>query len=330
MGVKGLYTYIQKHCTVNDANKNGERRKLSYFENKTIIVDVSIYMYKFKNTEKALTELFDNLIQTLLKYNTKVLLAFDGKTPIENEKKQEMHVRQKQKETNTERMHEIDIELKTIGELMENCNDRDMSDLMVRQKMLIEERMLLTKASTRVTQKERSALYSHLVKTYSSKVEFIYDSTEEADKVISRIARKGHGKVIVMSDDTDMFLYGCPIVAMNYDPNTGSIDVYELRKILHDLKINLMELIQICIMVGTDFLSPFHENSPLPKISITQMFVKFYRFKEHLKNNRNGNNKFSGNFIDFMCFIYIKNAFTEQEKLNRKLWSIFEIFYKTE
>jgi 5'-3' exonuclease len=352
MGVKGLYSYINKHC---NQNGNGIRRPLSYFQNKTIIIDISIYLYKFKHLSNNIIELFDNLITYLLKFNIKVILVFDGSNITSNYKNNELEIRKKQRETNTELLEKLNSEISDLYSEYSNlqieiepCENEERlielssraTEVGIKIETLNKQKETLSKAITQVSQKERNELYEHLEITYQNKVQFLYESSEEADKVISRIARKKPGKVVVMSDDTDMFLYGSPIVAMNYDHKTQTVDVYNLKTILQCLGVNLKEFIQVCIVVGTDYLSPYHDNSPLPKISITQMFEKFNRFKKQLNYNkvtkqnntyahiRHETNKYYTNFLDFMCFVYWKNSKNSQRELNKKLWSIFNIFYE--
>jgi 5'-3' exonuclease len=332
MGVKGLYSYINKHCTDNG---NGMRRPLSYFQNKTIIIDVSIYLYKFKYLTMSVTELFDNLIDYLLNFNIKVILVFDGSEIVSVDKKNEHDVRKKQKETTRELIDIIDKDIAELKKEMETQENMDIiRELLVREKTLLQKKKELEKTITHVSQTERRDLYLHLEHTYRKDVEFMYEKTEEADKMISRIARKNNGKVIVMSDDTDMFLYGSPVVAMNYDHITHTVNVYNLKTTLQCLNMTLHEFVQACVVIGTDYLSPYHENSPLPKVSITQTFMKFHRFKSQLSQDddtnvsyKKYNNQYT-NFIDLMCFVYWKNSKYNQFQLNRKLWSIFDLFYE--
>lgn len=330
MGVKGLYSYINKHCSENG---NGMRRPLSYFENKTIIIDVSIYMYKFKYLNVNIIELFDNLINYLINFNIKVMLVFDGSQIISTDKNDERDARKIQKETTKEIMCAVDKELQEVREELESRKGVDISELLQREKALLLRKRELEKTITQVTQKERKELYDHLEKTYRSRVDFIYENTEEADKMISRYASKSNGRVIVMSDDTDMFLYGSPIVAMNYDYTNHTVSVYNLNKILKSLNVTLSEFVQVCVVLGTDYLSPYHKDSPLPKISITQMFQKFYQFKQKLYrdgvyNTYKKHKNYYVEFIDLMCFVYWKNSKHDPHELNRKLWSIFEVFYE--
>jgi 5'-3' exonuclease len=342
MGVKGLFTYINKNCIKND---NGIVRPISYFEGKTIIVDVSNYMYKFKSCNGTLIELFDNLIKYLINSNLKIILVFDGITPTTNEKSDEIKVRKLQKQLNIETISQMDDELYEIEKKIESCDETyDVVELIQLKKKLINKREILEKTISHVSQTERRDLYNFIYDKYGTSLEVIHETTEEADKMISRIARRASGKIIVMSDDTDMFLYGCPIVAMNYDYKKHTVNVYTLKTILYSLNVNLMEFIQVCILVGTDYLSPYHENSLLPKISISQMFCKYFKFKETVRNNEKYANtsnhrtkygfnkeKYYSNFIDFMCFVYLRYSNSSQEKknLNDKLWNIFECYYRT-
>lgn len=341
MGVKGLYTYINNNCLNAD---NGITRPLSYFEDKTVIVDVSNYMYKFKSCDGTLIELFDNLIKYLINSKIKTVLVFDGIAPIINEKHDEIKVRRKQKEINTETLSHIVDELEEIErqlKLFKETNDTHMeniSALTSRKIQLSKKKEQLEKTVSFVSQTERRDLYNYINEKYSSHVDIIHELEEEADKMISRVARKARGKTIVMSDDTDMFLYGCPIVAMNYDHKKYTVDVYNLKTILTSLNINLMEFIQVCVLVGTDYLSPYHENSLLPIINISQMFSKYFKFKESVRENEKKKRaskygfdkpQYYTNFIDFMCFIYLKYSREEQTYLNGRLWDIFENYYRT-
>lgn len=322
MGVKGLFSYIQRNCP-----SEGIERPLTYFEYKTFIIDVSIYMYKLKHASNlSVTENFKKLIDTLLSSHNKVVLIIDGK--CQYEKYQEIQSRKIQRNNNLELMKSIDDALEKI----EDDEDNEQ------RRILLEKHRYLSKITTQVSQEEREELHNFLNETYSDcdDCSICLVEHEEADKKIAQMAKKGRGNVVVMSDDTDMFLYGCDMILMNYNPQKLTGQVYLLKPILNTLDISRDDLIQICVMTGTDYLSPFHENSPLPKISITQMFIKFRNFKNDLvrrsqyvaklKHNRK---PVYTNFIDFMCFVYWKNSINNQEELNAKLWDIYIMYYKT-
>jgi len=331
MGVKGLYSYIHNNC---QEYGNGLKRPLTYFEKKTVIIDVSIYMYKFKNNNHPTTYYFDELINHLLGLKCKVILVFDG--DVKNEKLNEIETRKNQKETNVELIESLETKVKCIDDKLSIETEKHIIErLIIEQKTLNDELYRLKKSIVSISNEERRTIYRHLENTFYNNVSFVYEKHEEADTVISNLARQGRGKTVVMSDDTDMFLYGCPLVAMNYDPITKCVVVYDLMIILKCLGMQLSELIQVCIIVGTDYLSPFHKGSPLPKVSITQVVNKFRKFKTQC--NRMVANKYSNtnhrrhytDFIDFMCFVYWKNNNYCKITLNKKLWGIFDLFYKT-
>lgn len=317
MGVKGLFSYINKVC-----HNEGIERPLSYFEYKTFIIDVSIYMYKLKHVmNMSVIDNFKRLIDNLIKNKNSVILIIDGN--CQEDKYFEIQSRKEQRINNLELIKNINKELWEIDETEEND---------IYRTNLLEKKHYLTTITTCVTQEERIKLHNFLNDAYSDTCTIYYVENEEADVKIAKLFKKHQSDAVVMSDDTDMFLYGCKVVVMNYNPSKLTVHVYILKNILDTLDVSRDELIQICIMTGTDYLSPFHENSPLPKISITQMFSKFYNFKEHMKRRsqyvaklKHNRKQLYTNFIDFMCFVYWKN----KEELNSKLWQIYRLYYKT-
>lgn len=87
MGIKGLSSFLKDHGTLID---------LSRFSNKTICIDISIYLYKFKynsNTDSFLRK-FNYQLNTFEKLNIKPIYIFDGQAPIE---KRELQIKRGEK-----------------------------------------------------------------------------------------------------------------------------------------------------------------------------------------------------------------------------------------
>lgn len=74
MGVRFLNKYLKSHCD-NAINE----KSFSYFSNKVIAVDASIYMYKYLKTNNLLEGIYSMII-TFKKYNIKPIFVFDGKS----------------------------------------------------------------------------------------------------------------------------------------------------------------------------------------------------------------------------------------------------------
>ena len=77
MGIRYLNQYLKENCS--NAIQCVSLTKLS---GKKIVVDTSIYMYKFE-TENMLLENMYLLLSILRHYNIIAIFIFDGKAPIE-------------------------------------------------------------------------------------------------------------------------------------------------------------------------------------------------------------------------------------------------------
>ena len=77
MGPRGLSTFLRYQ------NLTGiQKRDLVFFRGRTIVVDTSIYMYRY-NTNNELIENFYAMLCIFKKYNIIPLFIFDGKPPPE-------------------------------------------------------------------------------------------------------------------------------------------------------------------------------------------------------------------------------------------------------
>ena len=78
MGIKNLNRFLRDNCSKKAITK----KHLSYFKNKTVVVDTSIYLYKFAS-EGSLIESMYLFISVLKSYHITPLFIFDGKPPPE-------------------------------------------------------------------------------------------------------------------------------------------------------------------------------------------------------------------------------------------------------
>ena len=78
MGIAKLNRYLTDNC------KNGTIRKihLKELESKTIVIDVSIYLYKFLSNGDLIEQMY-LFISILRSYNIVPIFIFDGKPPEE-------------------------------------------------------------------------------------------------------------------------------------------------------------------------------------------------------------------------------------------------------
>ena len=98
MGPRGLNQFLRNN------NPNGINEvSLSHFTGKTIVIDASIYLYRF-NTNNELIENLYIMICMFKRHNITPLFIFDGKPPAE--KIETLNIRRKERDE-AEKLYEM-------------------------------------------------------------------------------------------------------------------------------------------------------------------------------------------------------------------------------
>ena len=78
------------------------------------------------------------------------------------------------------------------------------------------------------------------------------EAVGEADELCAYLVAKNH-VYRCMSEDMDMFVYGCQRVLRNFSLNKTTCTLYSLRDILNDLNMTHYEFKSVCMLSGTDY-----------------------------------------------------------------------------
>mgnify|MGYP002854640800 CR=1 FL=1 len=224
---------------------------------KKIAVDTNIYMYKFiENNE--LIENFYFMIALFQYYNIKPIFIFDGK--IDKEKIETINRRKEQKFIAEEKYNKLLLEYNP------NC----------------EHMIELKKQFTRVPRN----MFSEVKTLITLMGETYIDAPCEADELCSWlvISNQVYG---CLSEDTDMFAYGCPRILRYISFMSNQVVLYDLPHILNILHISQKVLTQLCVLTGTDY------NNGVNDIYL------LYREYEAYKKNTN-----SESFFDWVAKKY--------------------------
>jgi 5'-3' exonuclease len=121
------------------------------------------------------------------------------------------------------------------------------------------------------------------------------DAEGEADVLCAKLSLKKRVDAC-LSDDTDMFVYGCPVVLRHISLLNHSVVSYDTREILKKLSLTQQEFKMMCVVCGTDY-SP--TTSTASTVSPEVVFKKITKFKslppaEILKHHNSG-----GGFYDW-------------------------------
>ena len=249
MGIARLNRFIQKHCP-QCLNKI----HLSALSGKVLAIDTSIYLYKFKAKGTLITQMY--LMCSLFKhYNIKPIFVFDGKPPPE--KQAVINMRREKKEA-AEREHK-----KLVDHLSSITNEYKRRGI---------ERKLdkLAKKFIRIKNREIQEI-KMLFSSYG--ISYI-EAIGEADRWCAKLVLSGHAYACV-SEDMDMFAYGCPLVLRYLSLVNRTAILYDLHKILANLYFSLDDFRTLCILSGSDY----HYDSSAYAKPIGYYYNRLKRYK---------------------------------------------------
>lgn len=248
MGIKNLNSYFRQKCT----KESIKQKHLSYYRNKTIVIDTSIYLYRF-NQEGELMENMYLLISILKYYNINPIFIFDGRPP--EEKKESLKIRKNEKVNAKARFEFLKNEIKN------ETNAAVLKDMKNELEFL--RKKIVTVKDSHV--KNVQCLMDKYGVTYLS-------ANGEADVLCAMFNVSGKADYC-LSDDTDMFLYNCPKVLRNISLINHCVLEYDTEKILNELNVNFNDFQDIMILVGTDY-------NPHNNFNLSLVFEYYNEYKD--------------------------------------------------
>ena len=252
MGIKFLNRYLKKHC-----NKGIEYNiSLEKLKGKTIVVDTSIYIYKFLE-ENALLENFFILITQFREYRITPLFIFDGKADAS---KMDLLWKRVLKKRDAWKEYE---------KLKETILDKTANNKYVLDKMEI-----CRKNSTRI--KENDLI--ELKQLFDAMGVFYYVATKEADVVCAYFVEKGFAWGC-MSDDMDMFVYGCNFVLREWNIHKKTGLLYDRNQIMKELWMKPEYFSPVLLLMGSDYNQEICKNEV---ISVQTAFKWYDEFMKHV------------------------------------------------
>ena len=121
------------------------------------------------------------------------------------------------------------------------------------------------------------------------------DAEGEADALCANLCLKRRVDAC-MSDDMDMFVYGCPVVLRSISLLNHSVVTYNTNEILKSLSLTQQEFKMMCVVCGTDYshTSPSHiSHSP------ESVFKQMTKFKMLSPKDQGKYHESGGGFYDW-------------------------------
>ena len=223
MGVITLTSFINERCR-SSIDRNV---LLSKFRGNRAVVDLSIYMYKFAALGDITKHMFQ-LVCLLEDSGIECTYVFDGKPP--KEKKETIEKRTKERKEAKEMLDAIRKENVVIED--------------VKTQKIIDD---LSERSASVSCKQYKEV-ANMIRSLGLRVVY---STQESDDVCAYLIKNGDADIVI-SNDSDFVVYGCPIIIKDINILYGSCDVVYNQSILKDLGLCHRELVSLAILVGND------------------------------------------------------------------------------
>tara|TARA_B100000902_G_C27229097_1_gene873832 strand:+ start:368 stop:1300 length:933 start_codon:yes stop_codon:yes gene_type:complete len=292
MGIRALNKYIRDNTRNTDAIISSH---LQYFSGKTIVIDTSIYIYKFikdailKSNEincllskdfqnNILNNYFEKLIALFKKYSIVPIFIFDGSVP--EEKRQIIVERQQKKQYNKGNFYKL-LDSYTDYSLITKKDFAKLKDYRIKQ-------IFISDANIKTIQ-------SYFIE---NKIKYL-KADQESDEICYKYTKNNTAE-LCLSEDTDIIVYGCQYMLWNLNIDTGACDLYDLKNILTALNVTLDDLQQISALTMLES----------KKISnIYYIFNNHYYYKLDQKTQKN-TGQTPNNFIWWFCKIHnINNSY---------------------
>jgi 5'-3' exonuclease len=283
MGIRNLNRFL------NDNAANSIKLcKLVELSGKTIAVDISIYLYKFALDNTLIENIY--LMLSIFKYYSIIpIFIFDGKPPPEK-----YELLKKRKEDKQEAQEKYN-KLKHSLAINKDMDEADKQEMIYNMDMLKKQFISISKTDIDNVK--------NLIRAYGATY---YDAIGEADELCALLTIKD--KVwACLSEDMDMFVYGCPRVIRYFSLLNHTAVLYDLNGILTSLGISQKELREICILSGTDY------NIECEDSNLLTTTLKHFK-KYHKSKSEEG-------FYDWLR-INRANVIKDRDSLN----NIYEIF----
>jgi flap endonuclease-1 len=245
MGIKGLNSFLRTACFKNI-------REISLYDltGKTIVIDTSIYMYRFKRDDTLIEGIYQ-MISQFKYYNITPIFIFDGKPP--EEKKQILQQRSILKQEAIHRYYEVKKEL----EKCVKSNDIERLQCEIQD---------LRKKTVRISKNDTENVKLLLQLSGTS----YYECSGESDAICAYMVQSNMAYAC-LSEDTDMFVYGTLRVLRYLSLLKSTVVIYDINGMLSTLNLTIKDFRDICIVSGSDYNKSESINFNLS----LNMFIKY-------------------------------------------------------
>lgn len=252
MGIECLTKYINEHC-----KSCYYKKSLKFLYNKIIVVDISIYLYKFKQSGNLIEKLY-LMCSKFRQYNIIAIFVFDGKadtnkTDCLQERRNERKKYKKEYDLLKEKLEQELDYLDKNNELQLKLKQLEHKLITITKKDIVSAKSLFDIMGFQCIQ-----------------------SPYESDIMLSSLMYNYPKIWGCMTEDSDLFVYGCKRVIKYFNPHKTTITIYNTESILFSMNINWKEFQVICLLAKNDY----HIHSQY------NFYQAIYQYKKYKKSQK--------------------------------------------
>jgi 5'-3' exonuclease len=283
MGIKNLHKILKKY-----APDVYVEHHLSEYAYKKVAIDISLYLFKYKAVfgDKWLSS-FLEMICCLRRNEVHPLFIFDGKAPQEKKKEQDARKEQRDKMKMRLSTLEEDFETyKTTGVLTETL--REFYTKIENEKPMRLLGKTTQKLSISMIENELEKLRSYNIGISKKDTQTLKEMLDvlcvpnivapgEAEAYASHLCLNGIVDM-VLSEDTDVLVYGTPIFLTKLNASTGMVTEIAFETVLKELEMTHEEFVDMCILCGSDYNDTMKGVGPETAIRLVKTFGTIDKF----------------------------------------------------
>lgn len=294
MGIARFHKFIKSKC--NSSKQCIKQIDINDMRNMTVAIDSSIFMYQFKRKDKLIPNIF-HLCSLFRDYNITPIFVFDGKPCHDKQdiidhrrNKREKYYKEFTKLMESYEKQQEQIEFQHENENEDEDEHQNINCNQVQDKDILDKINYYKSKCVRITKEDIQ---------HTKKLLDLYGITwvqciGEADVVCALLCKKKYVDAVI-SDDTDMFAFGCQYIIRNFTLLTRKATLYNMNHILKQLDINEMELKRICMLAHNDY-------NTKTKINFVDILKdEEYTYTENINENKNIHGKTNVNGHESEC-----------------------------
>ncbi len=258
MGVYKLSSYINEHC-----ERGYFKSRINVMKNKAIVIDLIQYIYKYKQDGNLIEKIY-LMCSLFRKYNIIGIFILDGKS--KDNKKECLSNRSKAREKLLKKLQEL--------ESKKHKNSEDIKELLKLQHKTIQ----ITKDDILLTKQLINNMGFQIIQC-----------RYESDPILSSLS-KDINIWGCMSEDSDMFVYGCKIIIKYLNLKDKSVTIYSLPKILKQMRLSYKEFKLLCLLSKNDYnqtsnydfytINKLYNQYKL--LNISYPFIKWIKYAKYI------------------------------------------------